>query len=252
MRVKPGHGGDGAAAAAIAWVPIVAADFVSTTEFKDPSGIVTNPLVIHASNGDITFDTTEKGGITDGLQDGATWRLNWPADWRGDGTQMLLVRMTPQDHPGAVSPTVGLGTSDRGGDCTNAAARCLAVAVKCANATLFQGANVTKTGVFISSGTSVIGDAPKVIGVILPAGKTGDETQVGAPGGRSGAVFHIHQETTIESTIATGSTANDATLFDGYFPVLYTGWTTAGAENSVWKVKFEWAIAEMLPTGEFP
>ncbi|KKM08567.1 hypothetical protein LCGC14_1723610, partial [marine sediment metagenome] len=68
MRVKPGHGGDGAAAAAIAWVPIVAADFVSTTEFKDPSGIVTNPLVIHASNGDITFDTTEKGNETNELK----------------------------------------------------------------------------------------------------------------------------------------------------------------------------------------
>ena len=244
--------GDGNGVAAIAWLPIVAADFVSTTEFKDPSGIVTNPLVIDASNGDITFDTTEKGGITDGMGDGATWRLNWPEAWRGDGTQMLLFRMTPQDHPGAVSPLVGLGASDTDGDCTNVSAECRAAAIKCASATLFQGASVTRTGVFISSGTSVIGDAPKVVGVYIPAGKTGDEAQVGAPGGRLGSVAHVHQKTTVETTIATGCSVEDSLLVDGFYPILYTGWTTSGAENSVWKVKFEWAIAEMLPIGEFP
>lgn len=257
--ISPGGlDGAAAAAAALAWVPITAADFVSTTPFKDPSSIVTNPLVIHATNGDITFDTTETGGITDGMGDGATWRLNWPGaghaagEFLGIGTQMLLIRMTPQDHPGAVSPTVGLGASDRDGDCTNVSAECLAIAVKCASATLFQGANVTRNAVFISSGTSVIGDAPKVIGMILPAGKSGDEAQVGLPGGRFGSVAHVHQKTTVESTIAAGCTTQNSLLSGGYYPILYAGWTTSGAENSVWKVKFEWALAEMFPIGEFP
>lgn len=236
----------------IVWVPLTAADFVSTTPITDPNSIVNNPISIHASNGNITFDLAEKGTAYDGMGEGAAWRLNWPAAWTGGGEKGLIWRVTPQTNPAVTSaPMFCLGYCDRGGDPTNANARAEAYGAAFADAVNAAGAVMHRT-----SGSDLypaaFANGTRVCGWYMPGGDVGDETNVGAQpyiAGGSGCV--VWDPTALVST-GTLFDADQGYITDGLYPMLCAGFDSTGVGTFTATVRFEWAVIDILPTNSYP
>lgn len=247
----------------LAWTPVVAADFVSTNPFTDPNSLVNAPISVHASNGNITFTLNEYVVAYDGIAEGALWRLNWPAAWKGDGTQMLIFRLTPISGTvtGTAGPQryfVGFCGCDGGGNPTVGTPVGSGVAISGAGAlgqpyTNVEVAVATNTSGTYTGANGTIANGAVGLGWIYPAGVTGDESQVGNPGGTSGTAMVQIYETVTSTMMYTHSIVAAGTLSDGYYPCIYASYEFGGGGGvtTTFTVRFEWAIADRYPLNEF-
>ena len=247
----------GGGGGSVTLVPLVPADFMELAAFTDPHAQMDNPLTVHASNGNVTFEVTTDGiNAWDGISDGATWRLVWPAAWRGDGTQKILMRFTYIGQTGVTTsgPVFGIAVCDRGGNAADVAA-------------ISMGAGIFVTGLYggtavgyptNGAGTSkaTLANGLVTYGNYHPGGPTGDASQVGAPGGVLGTMLCTCYETTTKVSLWATSIDEFAAPQDGFRPLVWMGiddGTFPGPAGDTFTVtiRMEWAIVDCLPLNEF-
>jgi hypothetical protein len=229
---------------------VVTGDFVSLNAFRDPSNIEVNPLVV-APGGIVTVHSDEHATIRTArnMNDMLSYRMNWPPPWRGDGSQRLALRLTPQaPHTGAAGGMmVGVVPVDRGGD-TLLRNSVPVLGVK------NQGTSYT--GFFLLANEE--GTLGGTLGTIvlcdyLNSGPQGDESTSGNPGGQFGAgAVSVYKPGDVPPFKGSWSGAQpEINFLDQLYPCLVTGWSTLGGNSGSWPVKVEWAIVETHDPGIF-
>lgn len=243
----------GGAPAPFVWSPLVAADFISTSVYLDPNGIVNNPISIHASDGSITFDLNEPGVARDGIAEGAVWRLRWPSGWLGDGTQALVWRVTPLTNPGVTSiPFVGIGYSDqRGNPADPTPARTQMSGAGYADALNIGSARATNTSGFGALYPAPFANGPAWYGWFMPGGAVGDTSNIGiqpAVGGSNGGVLW---DPVVPGTTGTLGASDAGTIIDGIYPLLVACFDGTGVGTVQFTMRFEWALTYIVPPNEY-
>ena len=242
----------------LTWLPLLSTDFVSTNPYNDVNSVVNNPLTIHASNGNITFDLAEPAVARDGLAEGATWRLGLQfstTDWIGDGNMGIIYRITPIDNPGVTSqPMFCVAVCDASGD-TLTATHQGGVGMAWKNATQVGEATVTANVGGAGAGNLVTfaGNTPSCLCPWVPAGPVGDETTIVPPVARLGTWDNVVRS---DSATLVGSLPLDMTPFGvisgRLYALLFAGFDGTGAGTFTATFKFEYAYINVFPTGEWP
>jgi hypothetical protein len=250
------------------WIDIASTDFVDLTPYKDPNdtsydlvGGTTNDAAVGAG-GAVTLTLASDTTAWDGPAEGACWRLKIAQSaygWRGDGTQAIIVRLTPTSNPAVVTkPMVCVGLCDQGGDPTAANARCPGVGFGWADATNIASAyaNTSTGAAFGLVGAPYAAHAPDVLVTIIPSGPVGDESNAGAVDAATGSHSSILRSDPTDYTYYTTAgfaVVTTNTITDGVYLNLYAGFDAADAARTQTTIAFtlEYAIIDILPTGEW-
>lgn len=239
----------------IAFQNMIAGDFLSLAPFKDPSAINNNNLAV-ADGGIVTFDTLRRNVLADGLGEMASWRTNWPSDYRGDGTQGLVYRITPQQQADQPTMIWAFGVCDRGGDPTNALASAgyagfFATVAPDRYWRVLRGDRTANLGNGIQAVPQ--GDSPSIYVWWMPAGKIGDDTQAGVADGRLGMFASFVRPNPLFGGAEVVGSPLTLTCRDGMYPLIAVGiGATGGAnQNDVTAFQIERATFPCAPPGVF-
>jgi hypothetical protein len=246
---------DGLGTPPVDFVPVVPGDFIDlATPFTDPNNIVNGPLVVHPSNGIVTASYVENPGvIATQYERLSAFRMKFPPGFRGDGSQTLVARFTPQGLPvGNIFPSLWLGMASAGGN--NTVSDGLLAGVRSRG----QGINehsglVTFRSSWDGGGSAPDSEAPYYIGSVLPLGPSGDNTLVGNSTGYLGTVT-VAGMRTIPSVLCLGGwhkSQPEERWQNGTYVILALGTGQTGSDTGTYSVKVEWGLWDWTKAGVF-
>lgn len=233
------------------WVGVLPADFVSLTAFKDPNSILSGPIV-HQGGSIYRFPMVQNGAvIADGVNDGASLRLNWPSNWDGvAGLFGVQWRITPQGNAPFASAMLGAAIADRGGDATFGGARMGGASIEAVTVSTL-GVGGTGDG-FGGSATSQlsIGDSPRLIVTWKHSGPNiGDNTTSGFRSTRLCSFTGDLYDDSMNFQCAGLHSNNGPT--DGIYQLITAGHDAIGGGSGDWDALIERRLFRAYPNGTF-
>lgn len=247
-----GYPTGGGAGNSVVWTPLEQSDFVNPLIFNDPNSVIGGPLVFGGvGTGTITV-TIAQSAVTryDGMAEGASWQLNWPAAWRGDGTQAIMTRYTPLNDPNTQSMLeVGIGICDHDGDTQAVGAIMVGNYLAWSDTLNKVGGGIVNATSGVSNTYAFYSENPRVVGLTVPGGIIGDESTVGTPGGVIGqsAVYLFRRD--ISEVMWSNFVKVDTQTLNGVRPIFFAGLDNFPFVGNVdVSLKVEWAIIDLLPS----
>jgi len=235
----------------VTWSPLLPANFISTAVYQDPNSVVNNPISVHASSGDVTFDLAEPAAARDGLAEGAYWRTNLLTTangWLGDGSMGLAWKITPVDNPNVTSePMIGFADCDNDGDVTSSSAAI--GAGWCCNGANVGGAAITRTAGSGSGASAFIGHNPDTLCYWLPQGAIGDDTNAGIQNGKRGSIQCLVRSDPAVFNSARYSSDSTTNIVDGIYASLFACFDATGAGTFTVTLNIQYAYFTIYPVG---